>query len=76
MDMNLYKTKLGMLIMASAMFNDLVGWLIFSIVLAMIDHQGVGANLGLTIIYVLAFGVFMLTIGRKLLSHLISVYEQ
>ena len=68
MDMNLYRTKLGMLIMASAMFNDLVGWLIFSIVLAMIDHQGVGANLGLTIIYVLAFGIFMLTIGRKLLS--------
>ncbi len=68
MDMNLYKTKLGMLIMASAMFNDLVGWIIFSIVLAMMDHRGVGADLGLTIVYVIAFGIFMLTIGRKLLS--------
>jgi len=68
MDMNLYRTKLGMLIMASAMFNDLVGWLIFSIVLAMMDHRGVGADLGLTILYVLGFGLFMLTIGRKLLS--------
>lgn len=68
MDMNLYRTKLGMLIMASAMFNDLVGWLIFSIVLAMIDNDGDGTKLSLTILYVFAFGVFMLTIGRKLLA--------
>ncbi|CAN5677366.1 hypothetical protein BH11BAC1_BH11BAC1_10930 [soil metagenome] len=68
MDMKMFRTKLGMLIMAAAMFNDLIGWLIFSIVLAMMDHRGVGSDLGLTIIYVLAFGAFMLTIGRKLLS--------
>jgi len=68
MDMNIYRTKLGMLIMASAMFNDLVGWLIFSVVLAMMDNKGVGAGLGFTIFYVVAFGIIMLTIGRKLLS--------
>jgi len=68
MDMNIYRTKLGMLIMASAMFNDLIGWLIFSVVLAMMDQKGVGAGLGFTIFSVIAFGIFMLTIGRKLLS--------
>jgi Kef-type K+ transport system membrane component KefB len=68
MDMNIYRTKLGMLIMASAMFNDLVGWLIFSVVLAMMDNKGVGAGLGFTIFSVVAFGIIMLTIGRKLLS--------
>jgi Kef-type K+ transport system membrane component KefB len=68
MDMNIYRTKLGMLIMASAMFNDLVGWLIFSVILAMMDNKGVGVGLGFTIFYVVAFGIIMLTIGRKLLS--------
>jgi len=68
MDMNIYRTKIGMLIMASAMFIDLIGWLIFSVVLAMMDHRGVGVGLGLTLLYVISFGVIMLTIGRKLLS--------
>lgn len=68
MDMNIYRTRLGMLIMASAMFNDLIGWLVFSIVLAMLDNRGVGAGLGLTLLYVVAFGIIMLTFGRKLLS--------
>jgi Kef-type K+ transport system membrane component KefB len=68
MDMNIYRTKLGMLIMASAMFNDLIGWLIFSVVLAMMDHNGSGVGLGLTLFYVIAFGIIMLTVGRKLLS--------
>ncbi len=70
MDMNLFRTKLGMLIMASAMFNDLIGWLIFSVVLALMDNGGIGVGLGLgkTIFYVIAFGIFMLTIGRKLLN--------
>ena len=68
MDMNLFKTKIGMLIIASAMFNDLIGWLIFSLVLGMMEKRGVGSDLGLTIAYILGFGLFMLTIGRKLLS--------
>ena len=68
MDMNIYRTKIGMLIMASAMFIDLIGWLIFSVVLAMMDHKGVGAKLGFTLLYVISFGILMLTIGRKLLS--------
>jgi Kef-type K+ transport system membrane component KefB len=68
MDMNLFKTKIGMLIIASAMFNDLLGWLIFSLVLGMMEKRGVGADLGLTIVYIIGFGLFMLTVGRRLLS--------
>jgi Kef-type K+ transport system membrane component KefB len=71
LDLGIYRTKIGMLIIASAMFNDLIGWLVFAVVLAMMDHRGVGVDLGLTILYVLTFGVFMLTIGRKVLSKLV-----
>ena len=68
MDMNIYRTKVGMLIMAAAMFDDLVGWLIFSVVLAMMQHRGVGADIWLTLFYILAFGLLMLTAGRKMLN--------
>jgi len=68
MDMNIYRTRVGMLIMAAAMFDDLVGWLIFSVVLAMMQHRGVGVDIWLTLGYILAFGLLMLTAGRKLLN--------
>ncbi len=71
LDLGIYRTQIGMLIIASAMFNDLVGWLIFSVVLALMEKEGVGANLSLTILYVLLYGLFMLTVGRKLLSKLV-----
>lgn len=75
MDLNMYKTKIGMLIMASAMFNDLVGWLIFSVVLALVENKGVGTDLGLTILYILIFGILMLTIGRKILNRILPFIQ-
>ncbi|MFM7217270.1 MAG: cation:proton antiporter [Bacteroidota bacterium] len=71
MDLGIYRTKIGMLIIASAMFNDLLGWLVFSVVLAMMENRGVGTDIGWTIFYVIGFGLFMLTIGRKVLSQLV-----
>lgn len=71
MDLNLFKSKIGMLIIASAMFNDLLGWLIFSAVLALMKGTGAGADIGLTILYIIGFGIFMLTLGRKLLNYAI-----
>lgn len=75
MDLNLFKTRVGMLIIASAMFNDLVGWLIFSVVLALMENRGVGTDLGLTILYILLFGVLMLTVGRKLLNRILPFIQ-
>ena len=69
MDMNLFKTNIGMVIIASAMFNDLLGWLIFSFVLSL-THTNDGEHLSLwyTIIYIIGFGLFMLTIGKKIID--------
>lgn len=69
MDMNLFKTPIGMLIIASAMFNDLIGWLIFSVVLSLSSKQvGEPVNLMSTIVYIIGFGLFMLTIGKKIID--------
>lgn len=69
MDMNLFKTNIGMVIIASAMFNDLVGWLIFSLVLSL-TNSSAGEHLGIwyTIAYIMGFGLFMLTIGKRIID--------
>lgn len=37
MDLNLYRSDLGMVVVACAVVHDLVGWLVFALVLAMIN---------------------------------------
>jgi Kef-type K+ transport system membrane component KefB/mannitol/fructose-specific phosphotransferase system IIA component (Ntr-type) len=69
MDLDLFKTELGMIIVAAAIFNDLAGWIIFSMILGMMgaaDHEGM--SVGLTIALTLGFTAFMLTIGRWLIN--------
>lgn len=67
-DMGLFKTKIGMIIIASAMFNDLLGWLIFSFILSSMKTSEVNNDFSFTIFYIIGFGLFMLTIGRKILD--------
>lgn len=66
MDLNMFRSDMGMLIMSAAMLNDLVGWLGFAMVLALLTGEqntasfGIGSTLGLTVVFV----VGILTIGR------------
>jgi Kef-type K+ transport system membrane component KefB len=70
MDMNLFKTKMGMLIVAGAMVNDIIGWLIFSVILSFMGKSG---NLSLinTIGITLLFTGFMLTMGKGLINRVL-----
>ena len=67
MDLNLAKSDLGMLVISSAMVNDLVGWIGFAVVLALlpsdivVDHQG---SVFTTIALTLTFLLVMITVGR------------
>ncbi len=64
-DLNLFRSDLGMIVIAAAVFDDLIGWIIFAIVLGMMTPDNVhGINLVSTIGLVLLYVVFMLTIGR------------
>ncbi|MEM7627741.1 MAG: cation:proton antiporter [Planctomycetota bacterium] len=42
MDLNLAKSDMGMLVISSAMLNDLVGWIGFAVVLALLPHADPG----------------------------------
>lgn len=70
MDLKLFKTKIGMLVVASAMVDDVIGWMIFSIILGMIGKGGQFA-VGYTLLITVGFTAFMLTIGRGLLNRLL-----
>lgn len=70
MDTNMFKTKIGMLVVASAMVNDIIGWLIFSVILS---FMGKGSSLSLvqTVGITLLFTFFMLTLGKAIIDRVL-----
>ncbi|MDX1971892.1 MAG: cation:proton antiporter [Candidatus Sumerlaeia bacterium] len=64
LDLNLFKTDLGMIIISSAIIDDLTGWMIFAIILGMMGTTGADPNVAKIIVLTLAFATFMLTVGR------------
>lgn len=64
MDLNLNKSDFGTIVISSAMLNDLIGWMGFALVLAMIspDIDGAGGVVK-TIVLTLSFMVPMIAFG-------------
>ncbi|MFN4852959.1 MAG: cation:proton antiporter [Bacteroidota bacterium] len=68
MDLNMLKSKVGMIIIAAAMFDDLIGWLVFSLIISLL---GKGRELSLVLLdvsVIIGYGILMLTIGKKLID--------
>jgi Kef-type K+ transport system membrane component KefB/mannitol/fructose-specific phosphotransferase system IIA component (Ntr-type) len=78
MDLNLLRTEMGTVIISSAMFDDLVGWILFSFVLGMM-HPPAGGSIGdgikHTIVLVLLFVGGMLTLGRWLIDKILPILQ-
>lgn len=72
MDLKIFQTDIGRIIVASALISDIIGWLLFSVVLSMIGAEAGIHNVWATIAIVVAFIAFMLTLGRKILDHRIQ----
>jgi Kef-type K+ transport system membrane component KefB/mannitol/fructose-specific phosphotransferase system IIA component (Ntr-type) len=63
MDLNIYRSDMGVTIIAAAVLNDLIGWIIFAIVLSMAGGElATSLSLGHTIVLTLLFTAGMLTI--------------
>jgi Kef-type K+ transport system membrane component KefB len=58
---------MGLLVVASAMVDDVVGWMIFSVILSMIG-KGSDMPVWKTALLTLSFAALMLTVGRALLN--------
>lgn len=76
MDLNLLHSEVGMLILSSAMFDDLVGWILFSVVLGMMTAGSLAfSQLERTLILVFAFVAVALTVGRWLFNKLLPLIQ-
>ncbi len=71
MDLNLFKSRMGLLVVTSAMVDDVIGWIIFSIILGMINKGEQAMSLGSTIGLTIAFVMLMLSVGRGLLNRVL-----
>lgn len=89
MDLNMFRSDMGMLIMSSAMVNDLLGWVGFAMVLALVagaatvgaDAAGAAAggsattDLLVTVGWTLLFVGGMLTVGRWLIHKVLPTIQ-
>ncbi|MGA2846748.1 MAG: cation:proton antiporter [Candidatus Acidiferrales bacterium] len=76
MDLNLIRTEMGTVVMSSAMFDDLVGWILFSMILGMMNtgsHSFGGVKR--TILLVSAFTLLALTVVRWLIDKILPFIQ-
>lgn len=71
MDINLFKSRMGLLVVSSAMIDDTIGWLIFSVILGMIGKGAGTMPLIQTVILTLTFTAVMLTVGRGVINRIL-----
>ncbi len=75
-DLGLFRTDVGLLVMAVAMLDDIVGWIAFSALLGpMRGHQVEVAVLGQTVALAITFAIICLVPGRRIVDHLIGRLE-
>ncbi|MCC6733452.1 MAG: cation:proton antiporter, partial [Candidatus Omnitrophica bacterium] len=69
MDLNIYRTDLGMFVISAAILNDLAGWIIFGVLLGLIDTGGASTwTTGQVLILIVLFTGGMMTLGRGLFN--------
>ncbi len=72
MDSNLIRTKIGNMVLTAAMIDDFLGWILFSIILALMN-QNKGMNAYESIGLVLLFVLLIMTAGRWLVDKLLML---
>ena len=74
-DLNIIKTKVGSLVVTAAMVNDFLGWVLFSIIIKMMDPSKSDGS-SASILVVLIFALFMVTGGRWLINKLLGLAKK
>ena len=71
LDMKLLKTEIGAVIIASAVLNDVTGWIVFSFILSLVGQNSGRDTAVHSIVYITAFAVFMLVAGRFTINRIL-----
>jgi Kef-type K+ transport system membrane component KefB/mannitol/fructose-specific phosphotransferase system IIA component (Ntr-type) len=75
-DLKIFKTQIGFIIISAAMLNDVIGWLIFSLILGMVDSAGHGFTFGETLFLTIIFLFFVLLVVRKITNKAIPWIQE
>jgi Kef-type K+ transport system membrane component KefB len=75
MDLEILNTKIGNLVLTSAMIDDFLGWVLFSIIMQMM-HSKKDTGSWTSVVIVLLFALFMVTAGRWGVNKMLSVAEK
>ena len=76
-DLSLSKTDLGFLIMSALSVNDIIGWLIFTLILGFFTQASLDIiKVSLIVSFTVGFSVFCLTIGRRVSNFLFSKIKE
>ncbi|HEX9592557.1 MAG TPA: cation:proton antiporter [bacterium] len=73
MDLHIYKSDLGVLIMAAAVCSDLAGWVIFAVILGLLDQSD--TSIYFTIAATIGYWVVMLAGGRWAFNRLLPFVQ-
>jgi Kef-type K+ transport system membrane component KefB len=69
-DLRLYRTDLGFLIMCALSMNDIVGWLIFTLILGFMAKAGLTfSTIAVILFSTVVFTVLCLTVGRGICNY-------
>jgi Kef-type K+ transport system membrane component KefB len=70
-DLKMIRTRVGGLVLTAAMVDDFLGWILFSIILQMMNSSRSEGSPG-AIFVVLLFAIFMVTIGRWIVDRILA----
>lgn len=77
MDLKLLRTSVGQTILGSAVVNDLVGWILFAVILSTLASRTDGHSSVVTIVILtVSFAAACLTIGRGLALRLFAFFHR
>lgn len=72
MDLDLYRSDLGMVVISAAIFNDLAGWMIFAVILGFSENMATdGSSVIMTFLLVTGFAAVVLTLGRSVIHRIL-----
>jgi Kef-type K+ transport system membrane component KefB len=67
-DLNMFRSDLGMILIAVAVINDIAGWLLFATILGTMHDRGQELSIWVTVGMTVGFTVLMLTVGRFIID--------
>ncbi len=70
-DLNMYRSDIGMILIAVAVINDIVGWLLFATILGLLHSESNAMSIWVTIGMTVGFTVLVLTLGRFIIDSIL-----